>query len=1028
MGCLPDYAELQVTSNFSFLEGASHPGELVIAAKGLGYKAIAITDRNSLAGVVRAHAAAKEHGIQLVIGARLDLTDGASLLCFPSDLEAYGRLCQVLTVGRQRAEKGECRITKAEAMAAGAGQALVLLPPERPGKRFAAELGEWKRRFPGSVWLAASRRFAQDDARRLGLLARIGGMEGVPLVAVNDVLYHSPDRRALQDVLTAVRLGCTVTAAGRRLTANAERHLKEPAEMARLFEAYPDAIAETLVIAGRCRFSIDDLKYNYPIESEDAPGDLERLVWEGAAERYSDGVPDKVRDMLFYELALIRELRFAAFFLTVQDIVRFARSQGILCQGRGSAANSAVCYCLGVTAVDPVESVLLFERFISRERGEPPDIDVDFEHERREEVIQYIYRKYGRERAGLAATVIHYRSRSALKDVGRAMGLSDDAILSLTRSRWGRGDEPFGEDRLRELGFDPEDPTLRLTLDLARQLTGFPRHLSQHVGGFVITRDRLDKLVPIENARMVDRTIIQWDKDDLDTAGLLKVDVLALGMLTCIHKAFDLIREHHGRDLELATVPREDEAVYDMICRADVIGVFQIESRAQMSMLPRLRPRCFYDLVIEVAIVRPGPIQGGMVHPYLRRRQKKEPVEYPDDKLKAVLKRTLGVPLFQEQAMQIAIVAADFTPGEADGLRRSMASFRNLGTVNRYETRLVEGMVKNGYQRDFAERVFNQIKGFGDYGFPESHAASFAHLVYVSAWIKCHYPAVFACALLNSQPMGFYAPAQIVRDARDHGVTVLPPDINLSHWDNTLDKGALRLGFRQITGFSETDAKSLLKSRDAGYASPEDLWRRSGLDSAALRRLADADSFGSIGLPRRQALWAVRALSAPLPPLFAAMGLGREQPVVLPKMTMGEQVVEDYAHLRLSLKTHPLALMRRDLAAEKIVPARELDGRGDGRRVTVEGLVLVRQRPGTASGVIFVTLEDETGVCNVVVWPHMFEKARAAVLNGRLLRVAGRLQIEDKVVHLVAETILDRTPMLTMLAESGLKTSSRDFH
>ncbi|HMA51065.1 MAG TPA: OB-fold nucleic acid binding domain-containing protein, partial [Magnetospirillaceae bacterium] len=550
----------------------------------------------------------------------------------------------------------------------------------------------------------------------------------------------------------------------------------------------------------------------------------------------------------------------------------------------------------------------------------------------------------------------------------------------------------------------------------------------QHVGGFVITRDRLDKLVPIEKARMEDRTIIQWDKDDLDTAGLLKVDVLALGMLTCIRKAFDLIRTHHGRDLELATVPREDQAVYDMICRADVIGVFQIESRAQMSMLPRLKPRCFYDLVIEVAIVRPGPIQGGMVHPYLRRRQKKEPVEYPDDKLKAVLKRTLGVPLFQEQAMQIAIVAADFTPGEADGLRRSMASFRNLGTVNRYETRLVEGMVKNGYQRDFAERVFNQIKGFGDYGFPESHAASFAHLVYVSAWIKCHYPAVFACALLNSQPMGFYAPAQIVRDARDHGVTVLPPDINLSHWDNTLDKGALRLGFRQITGFSETDAKSLLKSRDAGYASPEDLWRRSGLDSAALRRLADADSFGSIGLPRRQALWAVRALSAPLPPLFAAMGLGREQPVVLPKMTMGEQVVEDYAHLRLSLKTHPLALMRRDLAAEKIVPARELDGRGDGRRVTVEGLVLVRQRPGTASGVIFVTLEDETGVCNVVVWPHMFEKARAAVLNGRLLRVAGRLQIEDKVVHLVAETILDRTPMLTMLAESGLKTSSRDFH
>jgi len=1022
------YAALQVTTNFSFLEGASNPEELVIAAQALGYRAIAVTDRNSLAGVIRAYRKAKELGMCLVIGARLDLTDGASLLCFPRDLEAYSRLCQLLTAGRRRAEKGACRITRAEAMEAGAGQSLVLLPPERPGKRFAAELGEWRRRFPGSVWLAASRRFAQDDARRLALLARIAGMAGVPLVAVNDVLYHSPERRPLQDVLTAVRLGCTVAEAGRSLAANAERHLKDPAEMARLFKDYPDAVAESLVIAERSRFSIGDLNYNYPAESEDAGGDLDRLVWEGAAKHYPDGVPDKVRHMLGHELALIRDLKFEAFFLTVYDIVRFARSQGILCQGRGSAANSAVCYCLGITAVDPAVSELLFERFISRERGEPPDIDVDFEHERREEVIQYIYKKYGRERAGLAATVIHYRSRSALKDVGRAMGLSDDAILSISRSRWGRSDEPLGEERLRELGFDPEDQTLCLTLDLARQLTGFPRHLSQHVGGFVITRDRLDKLVPIENARMEGRTIIQWDKDDLDTAGLLKVDVLALGMLTCIRKGFDLIREHHGQDFDLATVPREDPAVYDMICRADVIGVFQIESRAQMSMLPRLRPRCFYDLVIEVAIVRPGPIQGGMVHPYLRRRQGKEPVDYPDDKLKAVLKRTLGVPLFQEQAMQIAIVAANFTPGEADGLRRSMASFRNLGTVNQYEARLVEGMVANGYQRDFAERVFKQIQGFGDYGFPESHAASFAHLVYVSAWIKCHYPAVFACALLNSQPMGFYAPAQIVRDARDHGVAVLPPDVNLSRWDNVLQDGALRLGLRQITGFSEADARTLETCRGDGYASPEDLWRRSGLDSSALKRLADADAFGSIGLPRRQALWAVRALGAPLPPLFAAAGLGAEQPVVLPKMTMGEQVVEDYAHLRLSLKTHPLALMRRGLAAENIVSARELERRGDGKRVVVEGLVLVRQRPGTSSGVIFLTLEDETGVCNVVVWPHLYEKNRAAVLGGRLLRIAGKLQIEDGVVHLVAERIFDRTAALSRLSESGLKTASRDFH
>jgi error-prone DNA polymerase len=1022
------YAELQVTSNFSFLEGASHPEELVTAAKALGYQAIAITDRNSLAGVVRAHEAARQGGIRLVIGARLDLADGASLLCFPSDLEAYGRLCQLLTEGRRAAEKGACRLTRAQAMAAGDGQSLVLLPPERPGKRFAAELGEWRRRFPGSVWLAAARRFAQDDARRLALLSRIAGMAGVPLVAVNDVLYHGPDRRPLQDVLTAVRLGCTVAEAGRRLAANAERHLKGPAEMARLFEAYPDAIAETLEIARRSRFSIDDLKYNYPIESDDAPGELERLVWEGAARHYPASVPDKVRAMLRHELDLIRELNFAAYFLTVHDIVRFAKEKGILCQGRGSAANSAVCYCLGITAVDPAVSELLFERFISRERGEPPDIDVDFEHERREEVIQYIYRKYGRERAGLAATVIHYRSRSALKDVGRAMGLSDDAIMALSRSRWGRSDEPVGADRLREMGFDPADQTLRLILDLARQLVGFPRHLSQHVGGFVITRDRLDKLVPIENARMEERTIIQWDKDDLDTAGLLKVDVLALGMLTCIRKAFDLIREHHGRGLALETVPREDEAVYDMICRADVIGVFQIESRAQMSMLPRLKPREFYDLVIEVAIVRPGPIQGGMVHPYLRRRQGREPVEYPDDKLKSVLERTLGVPLFQEQAMQIAIVAAGFTPGEADGLRRSMASFRNLGTVNQYETRLVEGMVKNGYRRAFAERVFNQIKGFGDYGFPESHAASFAHLVYVSAWLKCHYPAEFACALLNSQPMGFYAPAQIVRDAREHGVAVLPPDVNRSAWDNRLEDGALRLGFRQISGFAEGDARKLLDARAQDYVSPEDLWRRSGLDGAAMKRLADADAFGSIGLPRRQALWAVRALDAPLPPLFAALGLGQEQPVVLPNMTMGEQVVEDYAHLRLSLKTHPLALLRPGLAADQVVPARELEGRGDGKRAVVEGLVLVRQRPGTASGVIFVTLEDETGVCNVVVWPHMFEKARAAVVSGRLLRVWGKLQIEDGVVHLVAERILDRTAALARLGDQRLKTVSRDFH
>jgi len=1021
------YAELQVISNFSFLEGGSQPEELVIAAKALGHKAIAITDRNSLAGVVRAYRVAKEHHFRLVVGCRLDLTDGASLLCYPNDLEAYGRLCQLLTVGRRRAEKGECLITRAEAMAAGKGQSLVLLPPERPGKRFANELTAWRERFPGSVWLAACRRFGQDDARRLALLDRIAGMAGVKLVAVNDVLYHSPERRPLQDVLSAVRLGCTVAEAGRRLAANAERHLKAPEEMIRLFASHPDAIAQIGAILERSRFSIHELNYNYPIESEDPQGELEKLTWEGAQKHYPEGVPDQVQKTLAHELALIRQLNYAAYFLTVHDIVRFARSQNILCQGRGSAANSAVCYCLGITAVDPIQVDLLFERFVSAARGEPPDIDVDFEHERREEVIQYIYQKYGRDRAGLAATVIHYRGRSALKDVGRAMGLSDDVIMALSRSRWGRSSEEIDDQRLRELGFDPEDKALRLTRDLAAQLTGFPRHLSQHVGGFVITRDKLDKLVPVENARMEDRTIIQWDKDDLDTAGLLKVDVLALGMLTCIRKAFDLIRDHHGRDFELATVPREDPAVYDMICRADVIGVFQIESRAQMSMLPRLKPRCFYDLVIEVAIVRPGPIQGGMVHPYLRRRQGKEKVEYPSEALKKVLHKTLGVPLFQEQAMKIAMVAAGFSAEEADGLRRAMASFRNFGTVTRYETKLIEGMVANGYERDFAERVYNQIKGFGDYGFPESHAASFAHLVYVSAWLKCHYPDAFACALLNSQPMGFYQPAQIVRDAREHGVEVLPPDINESLWDNRLTEGALRLGFRQIAGFSAKDAEALLKARGAGYSSAEALWRRSRLASAALTRLADADAFNSVGLSRRPALWTVRALAEPPAPLFALLEAAPEQEVILPKMDIGEQVVEDYAHLRLSLKAHPLSLMRRDLAGIGVVPAAEL-ARTRRKKANVAGLVLVRQQPGTASGVIFLTLEDETGVVNVVVWRRVYEQARAAILRGRLLQVGGALQIEDGVIHLVAETIHDRTAWLTRLSGTGLKTSSRDFH
>ena len=731
------YAELQVTSNFTFLEGGSHPDELVLAAAALGLRAIAITDRNSLAGVVRAHRAAKSAGIRLIVGARLDLTDGASLLCLPKDREAYGRLCQLLTLGRRRAEKGECLISRQEVIAAAEGQMLLLLPPERPGRRFVAELADWRRRH-ADLGLVAQHRFAQNDSRRLALLARIAEENDVRLVATNDVLYHSPERRKLQDVLTAIRLGCRVDQAGRRLAAHAERHLKPPAEMARLFAAFPDAISQTLHIAEACSFSLDELRYDYPIASADPQADLVRLTWEGAARRYPGGLPRRVRQALEHELALIAQLSYAPYFLTVHDIVRFAQQRGILCQGRGSAANSAVCYCLGVTAVDPMQFDLLFERFISAARNEPPDIDVDFEHERREEVIQYIYGKYGRERAGLAATIIHYRSRSALREVGRAMGLSEDAIAALAKSRWGRRHEALDRAQLGELGFDPEEPTLALTLDLAGQLTGFPRHLSQHVGGFVMTQGRLDRLVPVENARMAERTVIQWDKDDLDAVGLLKVDVLALGMLTCIRKAFELLRLHHGIDLDLARVPREDKAVYDMLCRADSIGVFQIESRAQMSMLPRLKPRCFYDLVIEVAIVRPGPIQGDMVHPYLRRRQGREKVDYPSEELRAVLHKTLGVPLFQEQAMKIAIVAAGFTPDEADQLRRAMASFRHFGTVSRFKGKLIDGMVAKGYDPDFAERVFRQIEGFGDYGFPESHAASFAHLVYVSAWLKCH--------------------------------------------------------------------------------------------------------------------------------------------------------------------------------------------------------------------------------------------------------------------------------------------------
>ena len=1036
------YAELQVTSNFSFLRGASHPDELAVTAAALGLEAFAVTDRNSLAGIVRAHVAAKRAGVRLVVGARLDLADGTGLLCFPTDRAAYGRLATLLTAGKRRAGKGECRLDRADLLAHAEGQILIALPPDEPDAAFADMLRQLRDRLGGRLYLAAHHLYRGDDARRLAHLAELAERVRTPLVATNDVHAHSPARRPLQDVLTCIREGRTVAEAGRRLFANAERHLKAPAEMARLFARYPDAIARTHEIAAACRFSLDELRYEYPAEpvpeGRTPQAELERLTWAGAAERYPHGIPDKVRRDVEHELALIARLDYAPYFLTVHDIVGFARSRGILCQGRGSAANSAVCYCLGITAVDPSRIDLLFERFISAERDEPPDIDVDFEHERREEVIQYIYRRYGRDRAGLAATVITYRARSAIREVGKALGLSMDAVGALARTVWGRSSSGLEAEQVREAGLDPADRTLRLAVRLAREIIGFPRHLSQHVGGFVITRGPLCEVVPIENAAMPERTVVEWDKDDLDALGILKIDVLGLGMLSCISKGFALLARHYRRPMTLAQVPAEDPAVYDMLCRADSVGVFQVESRAQMTMLPRLKPRSFYDLVIEVAIVRPGPIQGDMVHPYLRRRNREEPVEFPSPELEAVLAKTLGVPLFQEQAMKIAIVAAGFTPAEADRLRRAMATFRHTGTIHGFRTKLVEGMVARGYERDFAERCFKQIEGFGEYGFPESHAASFALLVYVSAWLKCHYPAAFACALLNSQPMGFYAPAQIVRDAREHGVEVRPVDVNASLWDCTLEPAgrggrmALRLGFRQVKGLARDDAERLVVARggaSGGFSDVYGLWRASGLKPAALERLAEADAYRSLGLDRRAALWAVRALGpAPLP-LFAhaeaqaragsnasPAELRSEPAVTLPEMALGEQVLEDYAALRLSLKAHPLALLRGRLGAERIVPAARLARLADGDRARVAGLVICRQRPGTASGVVFVTLEDETGVANIVVWPQVFERFRRVMLGARLMAVTGRLQREGLVIHVVADRLADLSDRLAALA------------
>ncbi|EKF40589.1 DNA polymerase III subunit alpha [Nitratireductor indicus C115] len=1037
---IPHFAELGVTSNFSFLRGGSHPRELVSTAAQLGLTAIGIADRNSLAGAVRAHVEAREQNIRLVVGVRLALTCGFEALCFPTGRAAYGRLTQLLTAGNRKAGKGECHLGFDDLSLLGKGQRLIAMPPYDFDMDFETGLRRLSRLFPGATYLALTPYRRANDKARQQRLEALSTACGTPLVATNDVLYHTPARRPLQDLLTCIREHCTIDEAGFRLERNAERHLKSPAEMTRLLIGHEDAIARSVDIMRDCDFSLGKLSYDYPEEScgESATPqeELERLTWLGAQARFNGAIPDKIRGMIAHELELIGKLDYAAYFLTVNDIVQFARTREppILCQGRGSAANSVVCFCLGVTSVNPNEIDLLFERFISAERGEPPDIDVDFEHQRREEVMQHIYSKYGRHRASLTATVISYRTRSAVREAGKAMGLSPDVVSAMTGLVWGHSEKTPAGAQLREAGLDPSDPRLRQTLLLIGQLIGFPRHLSQHVGGFVLTNSPLSEIVPIANAAMKDRTMVEWDKDDLDALGILKVDVLSLGMLTCLRKSFDLLRVHYGRSETLASLPRDDGPTYAMIQRADTIGVFQIESRAQMSMLPRLRPENFYDLVIEIAIVRPGPIQGDMVHPYLRRRNRQEPVDYPSEALRAVLQKTYGVPLFQEQAMKIAIVAAGFSPAKADRLRRAMASFRRTGTIDTFREDFLNGMLANGYPPEFAERCFNQMKGFSEYGFPESHSASFALLAYASSFLKCHYPDVFACALLNSQPMGFYSASSIVRDLKDHGGEVLPVDINHSQWEHTIEEAskpgpvghALRLGLQQVDGLRDEAAKKIVAARGSGFSSVREVYFRSRIDMFTLRQLAEADAFRSMGLDRRAALWEVRGLSghqgvrtaAEELPLFAQAAstvsapLQAEEKVDLPPLLPGEHVVEDYGTLGLSLKAHPASFLRGRLKRQRIVETRQLAHLPAGRFVRVAGLVLVRQRPGTASGVIFMTLEDETGIANAIVWPRVFEKFRRVVFGARMVAVEGILQKEREVIHVVARRLIDLTPQL----------------
>ena len=1042
-------------------------------ARALGLSGLGIADRNSVAGVVRAYIAQREWQreqsdavpFKIAVGARLVFDDGSTpdILAYPRDRAAWGRLTRLLSLGKRRAGKGDCLLGLLDLLEFIEGLNLIVMPPARIDAPALGLLLDRLKKATSrhSIWLGAAMLYRGDDMRRIAKLAGIAREAVVPLIATNDVLYHAPECRELQDTVTCIREHVTIDSAGRLLEANAERHLKSSEEMARLFRKYPDAVAQTSCFIGECQFSLEELRATeYPEETRKGFATPQQALIAyaeaGVRKRFPEGMPENIRKILDEELRIIGELKYAPFFLTVHDIVEYARRPdvGILCQGRGSAANSIICYCLGITEVKPDGKNLLFERFVSAERREPPDIDVDFEHERREEVIQYIYRKYSRERTGLAATVICYRGRSAIRDVGKVFGLSGDTLDFLAGTFWGRSDEGVKDEHAHRAGFDTSDPRLAKAMQLASNLTGFPRHLSQHVGGFVMTQSRLDEVVPIENAAMDERTVIEWEKDDLESLGLLKVDVLALGMLSCLRRGFALLQSHYGVTRDLS-IQDHDEETYKMIRRADTIGVFQIESRAQMSMLPRLRPKEFYDLVIEVAIVRPGPIQGKMVHPYLQRRQNPKLVSYPSpspkfgdpDELKEVLGRTLGVPLFQEQAMRIAIVAAQFPPGEADRFRRAMATFKRVGTINSFEKKFVEGMTKRGYELDFAKRCFEQIKGFGDYGFPESHAASFANLVYASSWMKCRYPDVFAAALLNSQPMGFYAAAQIVRDAQEHGVEVREVDINASNWDCTLEPGrnagdrlhsrhaemkdavrsnhAVRLGFRQIGGFSKDDGEIIENARGAGFDSVRDLWLRTKLQPATLERLAAADAFHSLGLNRREALWAIRALRRSGDkddlPLLARVTMPELEPDAgLPAMPPGQQVVEDYRHLHLSLKAHPVSFLRAAFEARGVLRHERLAQLPSGRRVTVGGLVLVRQRPGTAKGVIFATLEDETGIANVIVWPQVFETFRSVVLGARLISVTGKLQNASNVIHVVADEIEDLTPLLRRLSDDGV--------